>query len=126
MSFGGFLGIGDSYYPLPWKALNYDTSQGGYVVDLDKDRLQEAPSYTGERGPDLETRATAAGSTTTTAWRPTGTRADRLSRPGFTSAERSGAGWSARPSRPGATMSGPLPRDAARLVARSLAAGRDT
>jgi hypothetical protein len=47
MSFGGFLGMGDSYHPLPWKALTYDTSQGGYVVDLDKDKLKGAPSYTG-------------------------------------------------------------------------------
>jgi uncharacterized protein YrrD len=45
MSFGGFLGMGDSYHPLPWKTLTYDTSKGGYVVDLDKDRLQQAPSY---------------------------------------------------------------------------------
>ena len=45
LSFGGFLGIGDSYYPLPWKALTYDTSQGGYVVDLDKSKLESAPSY---------------------------------------------------------------------------------
>ena len=45
MSFGGFLGIGDSYHPLPWKALKYDTSMGGYVVDLDRNRLQRAPSY---------------------------------------------------------------------------------
>jgi hypothetical protein len=28
----GFLGIGDSYHPLPWKALTYDESQGGFVV----------------------------------------------------------------------------------------------
>ena len=41
MSFGGFLGIGDSYHPLPWKSLTYDTNLGGYVVDLDKNRLQE-------------------------------------------------------------------------------------
>src|SRR5919205_1994263 len=45
MSFGGFLGMGDSYHPLPWKVLTYDTSKGGYVVDLDKRMLQEAPSY---------------------------------------------------------------------------------
>ena len=51
MSFGGFLGIGDDYYPLPWKALKYDTTLGGYVVDLDKDRLQKAPSYTGSQDP---------------------------------------------------------------------------
>ena len=45
MSFGGFLGMGDNYHPLPWSVLTYDTSQGGYVVDLDKNRLQGAPSY---------------------------------------------------------------------------------
>ena len=45
MSFGGFLGIGDSYHPLPWKSLTYDTNLGGYMVDLDKSRLENAPSY---------------------------------------------------------------------------------
>jgi hypothetical protein len=45
MSFGGFLGIGDSYHPLPWRALTYDPAQGGYVVDLDRSRLEGAPSY---------------------------------------------------------------------------------
>jgi hypothetical protein len=45
MSFGGFLGMGDSYHPLPWNVLTYDTNQGGYVVDLDKRVLQEGPSY---------------------------------------------------------------------------------
>ena len=44
MSFGGFLGIGESYHPLPWKVLTYDTRQGGYVVDLDRSRLEAAPS----------------------------------------------------------------------------------
>ena len=52
MSFGGFLGIGDSYHPLPWKSLKYDTSMGGYVVDLDKNRLQGAPSYASSETPD--------------------------------------------------------------------------
>jgi sporulation protein YlmC with PRC-barrel domain len=46
MSFGGFLGIGDSYHPLPWQSLTYDEVQGGYVVDLDRSRLESAPSYT--------------------------------------------------------------------------------
>jgi sporulation protein YlmC with PRC-barrel domain len=45
MSFGGFLGIGDRYHPLPWDALTYDPVQGGYVVDLDRSRLEGAPSY---------------------------------------------------------------------------------
>ncbi len=29
MSFGGFLGIGEEYHPLPWDQLTYDTNQGG-------------------------------------------------------------------------------------------------
>ncbi|HVH94386.1 MAG TPA: PRC-barrel domain-containing protein [Nocardioidaceae bacterium] len=54
LSFGGFLGIGDDYYPLPWKTLKYDTGQGGYVVDLDKDRLQGAPRYERSEVPDWD------------------------------------------------------------------------
>lgn len=45
MNFGGFLGIGERYYPLPWGTLTYDTDLGGYVVDLDRERLQGAPYY---------------------------------------------------------------------------------
>jgi len=51
MSFGGFLGIGDSYHPLPWKSLTYDTSRGGYVVDLDRSKLESAPSYRSNEDP---------------------------------------------------------------------------
>jgi hypothetical protein len=45
MSFGGFLGIGNSYHPIPWSLLKYDTSKGGYVVNLDKTQLEGAPAY---------------------------------------------------------------------------------
>jgi sporulation protein YlmC with PRC-barrel domain len=45
MSFGGFLGIGQKYHPLPWNALIYDTSKKGYVVDADKERLMGALNY---------------------------------------------------------------------------------
>ena len=50
LSFGGLFGMGELNYPLPWDVLTYDPDQGGYVVDLDKDRMKEAPSY--ERGSD--------------------------------------------------------------------------
>jgi sporulation protein YlmC with PRC-barrel domain len=49
MSFGGFLGIGDRYHPLPWQALTYDPAQGGYVVDIDRRRLEGAPSYSADQ-----------------------------------------------------------------------------
>jgi hypothetical protein len=45
MSFGGFLGIGESYHPLPWRVLSYDTGLNGYVVDIDRNRLENAPHY---------------------------------------------------------------------------------
>ena len=45
MSFGGFLGIGAKYHPLPWHMLNYDQAKGGYVIELSKERLLAAPSY---------------------------------------------------------------------------------
>lgn len=51
MSFGGFLGLGESYHPLPWKALTYDTRLGGYVVDLDRTKLENAPRYGAEDDP---------------------------------------------------------------------------
>ena len=54
LSFGSFLGMGGSYHPLPWKILTYDTKRGGYVVDLDKDRLKEAPSYSGSEAPNWD------------------------------------------------------------------------
>jgi hypothetical protein len=52
MSFGGFLGIGDRYHPLPWSVLTYDTGQGGYAVDLDRSMLEGAPSYSASEMPD--------------------------------------------------------------------------
>lgn len=48
MSFGGFLGLGESHHPLPWRALRYDVRLGGYVVDIDKDRLAASPHHRAE------------------------------------------------------------------------------
>jgi sporulation protein YlmC with PRC-barrel domain len=45
LEFGGFLGMGTDRYPLPWNMLKYDTAKEGYVVPLDKDKLEQAPRY---------------------------------------------------------------------------------
>lgn len=45
MSFGGFLGIGEKYHPLPWNALEYDTGMNGYVVNGAGKNFLGAPSY---------------------------------------------------------------------------------
>lgn len=45
VGFGGFLGIGEKYHPLPWSELDYDEDRGGYVVSLTREQLERAPSY---------------------------------------------------------------------------------
>ena len=45
LSFGGFLGIGDDHYPLPWQSLKYDTSLGGYITGVTETQLKGAPKF---------------------------------------------------------------------------------
>ena len=45
LGFGGVLGLGEKYYPVPWSMLDYDEDRGGYIVPLDKDMLKSAPAY---------------------------------------------------------------------------------
>jgi len=54
MEFGGFLGIGTDRYPIPWSVLKYDTSQGGYVVPIDKAAIEGAPRYASDSVPDYD------------------------------------------------------------------------
>jgi hypothetical protein len=45
MSFGGFLGIGDDYYPVPWSLLTYNEQLGGYEVNISDAQLKSAPKF---------------------------------------------------------------------------------
>jgi PRC-barrel domain len=45
MSFGGFMGIGEDYYPLPWNVLTYNPRLEGYEVNIGEEQLKEAPRY---------------------------------------------------------------------------------
>ena len=56
MSFGGFLGMGESYNPVPWRSLTYDVNLGGYVIDTDRSRLESAPRYTTSDQPNWSDR----------------------------------------------------------------------
>ena len=48
LSFGGFLGIGDDHYPLPWQSLKYDVNLGGYIAGITESQLKGAPKYTND------------------------------------------------------------------------------
>jgi PRC-barrel domain len=53
LSLGGFLGFGENYYPLPWKAQTFDHERNGYVVYLSKERLDSAPRYLANQEPEI-------------------------------------------------------------------------
>ena len=52
MSFGGFMGIGEDYYPLPWSLLNYNTQLDGYEVNISETQLKGAPKYSRQQSWD--------------------------------------------------------------------------
>lgn len=43
LQFGGFLGIGSDYYPIPFGRLRYDHQLHGYVTNLTREQLEGAP-----------------------------------------------------------------------------------
>lgn len=63
VSFGGLFGFGERFFPLPWDALTYDPARSGYSIDMDRDRLDLAPSFAAGEDPwrDLEQRRNVFG-----------------------------------------------------------------
>jgi hypothetical protein len=61
LSFGGFLGIGDDHYPLPWESLKYDTNLGGYRTGITESQLHGAPKYSGGNDWNWEDQARTRG-----------------------------------------------------------------
>jgi sporulation protein YlmC with PRC-barrel domain len=53
MSFGGFLGMGQKLFAVPWEALTLDTENKRFVLDVNKDQLQNAPGFDKNNWPDM-------------------------------------------------------------------------
>jgi sporulation protein YlmC with PRC-barrel domain len=53
LSFGGFLGIGDKLFAVPWSALQIDTTEHEFVLDIDKRALESAPGFDKDNWPDM-------------------------------------------------------------------------
>jgi len=45
LGFGGVLGMGEKFYPVPWSVLDYSKDKGGYVIPVAQDVLDRAPTY---------------------------------------------------------------------------------
>lgn len=53
LSFGGFLGMGEKLFAVPWQALQLDTVNKRFVLNIDKERLQNAPGFDPDAWPDM-------------------------------------------------------------------------
>ncbi len=45
LSFGGFLGLGDKYFAMPWQALRLDAENKCFKLNVDKEKLKDAPGF---------------------------------------------------------------------------------
>lgn len=52
LSFGGFLGMGDKLFAIPWEALTWDTEEHDFILDVDKEILKNAPGFDKDHWPD--------------------------------------------------------------------------
>jgi hypothetical protein len=59
MSFGGFLGIGGKLFAVPWNALTLDTKKKYFVLNVDKDRLENAPGFDKDQLPNMADQSRA-------------------------------------------------------------------
>lgn len=56
LSFGGFLGMGDKLFAIPFQSLKLDNDRNSFVLDVDKDRLKNAPGFDKNNWPSTADR----------------------------------------------------------------------
>ncbi|HJR54865.1 MAG TPA: PRC-barrel domain-containing protein [Gemmatimonadota bacterium] len=52
LSFGGLFGIGDKLFAVPLEAMQIDTENHRFVLDVDRERLEQAPGFDKDEWPD--------------------------------------------------------------------------
>lgn len=53
LSFGGFLGMGDKLFAIPWEALTLDKEDDTFVLDVDKKTLENAKGFDKDNWPNI-------------------------------------------------------------------------
>jgi PRC-barrel domain len=53
LSFGGFLGLGDKYFAIPWNALHFNLTEKRAVLNVDKKLLENAPGFDKDNWPNM-------------------------------------------------------------------------
>jgi len=59
LSFGGFLGVGNKLFAIPWSALTLDAAEKRFILDIAKDRLENAPGFDKDHWPSMADRTWA-------------------------------------------------------------------
>lgn len=54
LAFGGFLGMGDKLFAVPWSALILDTREKRFLLNVEKDRLKDAPGFDKDDWPNMK------------------------------------------------------------------------
>lgn len=54
LSVGGFMGLGDKLFALPWQAVTVDTERKVFVVNIDKQALENAPGFDKNNWPQFD------------------------------------------------------------------------
>lgn len=61
LSFGGFLGMGDKLFAIPWSRLALDEDNKRFLLNIDKDTLKQAPGFDKDNWPDMTDRTWGTG-----------------------------------------------------------------
>lgn len=54
LSFGGFLGIGEKYFAIPFQSVKRNEDEKFVILDASKEQLEKAPNFTGDAWPDFD------------------------------------------------------------------------
>jgi sporulation protein YlmC with PRC-barrel domain len=61
LSYGGFLGVGDRLFAVPWQALRLDTENKRFILNASKEQLKNAPGFDKDHWPSMADSAWASG-----------------------------------------------------------------
>lgn len=53
LSFGGFMGMGDRYFAVPWETLSLDEKNHRFMLNVPKAKLEQAPGFDKDRWPNF-------------------------------------------------------------------------
>lgn len=53
LSFGGFLGLGEKLFAVPWNAMGLDLEERSFILDVDREFLEHAPGFDRNAWPDF-------------------------------------------------------------------------